>query len=570
MPRKNSYVTVTDLFCGAGGSSIGVRAAGAELKLGLNHWRKAIETHSTNFPEAMHEVCDVRSTDPRRYPSTDVLIASPECTAHTLAKGRRRKNIAQQDLFGKDGLDPAEERSRVTMWDVPRFAEYHQYNLVIVENVVDARLYWRPFDAWLQSMACLGYSHQLVFFNSMFAHPTPQSRDRLYVVFHRTGSKAPDLRITPRAWCFQCGRDVASVQAWKNPQRRWGKYGKRNQYLYCCPVCARVMEPYYFAAANAIDWSLKGERIGDRRVPLKEKTLERIRYGLAKFSRPYIVGLDHGGESGKCYDPLDPFRTQTARDNTALVEPFIAELRAHKHASGMDEPLSTLCAGGGHHGLVVPAGGTWNLEARSTDEAMPTMTTRDAYGVAFLASTNYFKTSHGVGEPMPTQVTEIQHGLVEGPRPFLISHYGGRHATHDIGDALPTQPGWPIHALIMGQQGGAVARPASRELPTVSTGGAISLLVSYTRTGSAHPVEEPFHTVHTHDGEALLEGRGIPEVDDCTFRMLKPHEIQRAMAFPEDYRVLGTERDKVKQLGNAVTPPVMSLLFERAVATLAG
>lgn len=52
---KNSYLTVTDQFCGAGGSSQGVRAlsrsmgGGLEVKLALNHWKLAIETHNNHL-----------------------------------------------------------------------------------------------------------------------------------------------------------------------------------------------------------------------------------------------------------------------------------------------------------------------------------------------------------------------------------------------------------------------------------------------------------------------------------------------------------------------------------------
>lgn len=42
-------ITFTDIFCGAGGSSIGLVSAGFELKLAANHWDRAIETHSSNF-----------------------------------------------------------------------------------------------------------------------------------------------------------------------------------------------------------------------------------------------------------------------------------------------------------------------------------------------------------------------------------------------------------------------------------------------------------------------------------------------------------------------------------------
>src|SRR5690606_35074931 len=135
---KSSHITVTDQFCGAGGSSQGVRNwatkyhGGIEVKLALNHWKLAIETHNTNFPDTLHDCTDISACDPRRYPSTDILITSPECTNHSLAKGQ--KSVKKQlDLFNNGKSDPAAERSRATMWDVCRFAEYHGYNAIIVE-----------------------------------------------------------------------------------------------------------------------------------------------------------------------------------------------------------------------------------------------------------------------------------------------------------------------------------------------------------------------------------------------------------------------------------------------------
>jgi DNA (cytosine-5)-methyltransferase 1 len=208
--RKSSALTVTDQFCGAGGSSLGAVAAGAELVLALNHWDLAVETHNTNFPNALHECTDIQACDPRRYPRTDLLITSPECVNHSQAKGRKRKQQAQLHLWEKPTIDPAAERSRATMLDVPRFAEYHQYECIIVENVVEARE-WILFDEWLLMMQKLGYRWETVYFNSMFAHPTPQSRDRMYVVFWKKGNPAPDLRFTPLAWCAQCGKNGVSV-----------------------------------------------------------------------------------------------------------------------------------------------------------------------------------------------------------------------------------------------------------------------------------------------------------------------------------------------------------------------
>lgn len=45
-------LTLTDLFCGAGGSSTGaITNAGIEVRVASNHWALAVETHNTNHPD---------------------------------------------------------------------------------------------------------------------------------------------------------------------------------------------------------------------------------------------------------------------------------------------------------------------------------------------------------------------------------------------------------------------------------------------------------------------------------------------------------------------------------------
>lgn len=93
-------LTVTDLFCGAGGSSLGAAGAGLTIELAANHWSTAIDVHQAHFPDARHDCADVSQVDPRRYPRTDILLASPECTNHSQARGvsRRRQDAAQRPL----------------------------------------------------------------------------------------------------------------------------------------------------------------------------------------------------------------------------------------------------------------------------------------------------------------------------------------------------------------------------------------------------------------------------------------------------------------------------------------
>jgi len=89
---KSTFITVTDMFCGAGGSSSGAHAAGAEIRLAMNHWKLAIETHNTNFPYTDHHCTDISASAPGYYPPTGTLIAPQEGTNHSLPKGQKQRN----------------------------------------------------------------------------------------------------------------------------------------------------------------------------------------------------------------------------------------------------------------------------------------------------------------------------------------------------------------------------------------------------------------------------------------------------------------------------------------------
>lgn len=382
-------LTVTDLFCGAGGSSSGAaEVPGVAVRMAANHWRLAVDTHNTNHPNTDHACADLSQVDPRLFPRTDVLWASPSCTNHSVARGRRRNVDSTPDLFGEILPDEAAERSRATMWDVVRFAEYHKYRAIIVENVVDAAK-WVMWPAWLQALDLLGYRHEVVYLNSMHAQaaglPAPQSRDRLYVVCWRAGDRSPDLNrwTRPKAWCERCDREVTAVQGWKNPARRWGRY--RAQYLWRCPsvTCRNsIVEPAWLPAASAIDWSLRGERIGDRRKPLAEKTMQRIQAGLDKFAGDPCV-----------------IRHYTPRGSYAQM------------STSVTAPSPTLTASA-VPGFLVPAGGTWREGSTSIGEPMPTRTTRETDGLLVPVEGRVGVYARHTADPVRTMTTRNETALV--------------------------------------------------------------------------------------------------------------------------------------------------------------
>ncbi|MGW9447108.1 DNA cytosine methyltransferase [Bacillus mobilis] len=383
-------ITISDFFCGAGGSSTGaIQVPGVTVSLAANHWDLAVETHNANHVDAMHDVADLSQVDPKRYPTTDIAWLSPSCTNHSLAKGVSRQS-QQPDLFGDTLPDIAAERSRATMWDVIRFAEHHRYRAIIVENVVDARE-WVLWPAWSAGLSALGYDFKVVSLNSMHAQGlgagAPQSRDRLYVVAWRKGERAPDLDkwTRPTAACDMHGQ-VRAIQAWKNPDKRVGKF--RQQYTWRCPrvECRNaVVEPAVRPASDAIDWSLPAARIGDRPKPLADKTMKRIRDGFAAYARPVLVPVE--GRDGKSARPADePMRTCTTRNETGLaVPPYVVELRGggSKHRA-VSAPLATVCASGNHHGLAIPdliAPYYGNTVARPAGEPLPTVTTVERHAL---------------------------------------------------------------------------------------------------------------------------------------------------------------------------------------------
>jgi len=550
---KKSYLTVTDQFCGAGGSSQGVRnlatkmGGGLEVHLAMNHWKLAIETHNTNFPDTHHDCADISNSDPRRYPSTDILITSPECTNHSLAKGKKRIT-GQTDMFDTSIWDESAERSRATMWDVPRFAEYHKYNIIIVENVVDARK-WLLWDAWLTAMHALGYNHKCTYLNSMHFFPTPQSRDRMYIVFWKKGNKAPDLDYRPLAYSAAAGRDINAIQVWKNNEKRYGKY--KTQYYYVCPETYTKVEPYYYSAFNCIDWSNLGTRIGDRKRPLSPNTIRRIKYGLDRFGNdPFQVVNYSPGYSRPLTDPV---YTITTNDHHGLLSPFVVN---DQHSSGIE------------------------CRVRSVNDKLPSIPTMPHLKLItppLIAKLEHASADNVISSmsPFNTQTTRQSMAMITPPAYIIEMNSSGKSKPIDRHTATFTAGGIN-HALLVNNKGKSNSKDICEALGCLTTKDHMGLMTTeawntfityYYGNNQASGVTDPTGTITTNDRMALVSSQQ-PEIEDCYYRMLMPREIKLGMAFDKDYTVLGSGKDQVKQLGNAVTPPAMEWLVTQCVNSL--
>ncbi|MFF2612353.1 DNA cytosine methyltransferase [Kitasatospora sp. NPDC058046] len=548
-------LTVMDWFCGAGGSSQGAHAVpGLRVSRAANHWKQAIDSHEANFPGVAHYRGDIRKAPVWAWPVTDIFWASPECTNWSMAKGQKREfdKAMQGDLlslyaeqeaekFGTDedgkpvGPTKEEEASRALMEEVPLYLRgvIERGGLVkagVVENVTDVRQ-WAEWDRWLNEIRKLGYYVKVIALNSMHADPrsvhrAPQSRDRLYVAYwHKSLGRHPDWDkwLRPKAWCKNCAEWVDSMQVFTMPGKDMGRY--RASYTYRCPktLCGQVVEPDVLSAAAAIDWSIAGTPIGDRpkteECPegLAVNTMARIRSGIKRYwPAP-------GGQADV----------------------------------GQGALFGEVLAGGQAAPLLVPAGGTWRTGAASVLDPMSTRTTRESDGlvippILIPCEGRDGKKAMSLDNPLRTQTTRLETALAYAA-PFVIPMRGGgdlekaRHITE------------PLHTVSAGgNHHGLITTPGD------------GLLVPYYGNGRAKPVSEPMGTQPTRDRWAFITPGGEYDVSKVLFRMLQPHEIGRAMSFADDYVVLGSKKNRVKQYGNAVTPNAAEVLLCALVECVTG
>ena len=218
-----------------------------------------------------------------------------------------------------------------------------------------------------------------------------------------------------------------------------------------------------------------------------------------------------------------------------------------------------MTAGGNHHGLVEPP-----LYIKQ-------------YGSAEKAGSM----AHKVSDPLGSVTTQDHHALLQPP--LVVTNNWGNRARPVAEEPLPTCTTAGTTALLVPVWGSTYVRPGADYTRTRSTHEPfvtqtadrdkavlvppLRATMSYYRTGQLRPVDEPVGAMTTKDRHAVVEA-STPQIEDCTFRMLEPHEIGAAMAFPEAYMVDGNKRQKVRLYGNAVTPPTMAWILGRAIASL--
>jgi DNA (cytosine-5)-methyltransferase 1 len=504
---------VADLLCGAGGSSTGASQALADMGLGMefvcvNHWPTAIETHRRNHPEARHYVQDIATVRPHLLVPEgylDLLMASPSCTHHSVARG------------GK----PTSDQQRSDPWHIITWLTELRVKRLIIENVWEFTG-WGPVDpatgrplperrgeyfhAWVETIRRLGFEPEWRKLNAAdYGDATTRQR---FILMARSD-----------------GRRVA----WPMPT-----HGKRR----AAAGLFDDLKPWR-PAREVIDWSIKGRSIFDRRKPLAAKTLSRILAGAVQhgWPQPYLVILRNHMAAQGIDAPLPTIAA--GGGHIGLAEPILLAPGRFGAARPTSDPLPTITTGGAGSPdpgcarpmLVEPfilsqaSGGA----PRAVSAPLPTATTDGAHAlVSPYYGSGSGDTCTSASEPLPTVTAKGRFGLV-----IPVTHADGSNRARDVEtDPLPT-------------------------LTTANRGELAFITAQHgERPGQAprvHSVETPLPTIPATGHTDLVE----PGPDyDILFRMLEPHELAAAMGFDSDrarYDFAGTKTEKIRQIGNAVS-----------------
>jgi len=255
-------VRTLDLFCGGGGSSWGARLAGADIVGAVDAWDIAGLTFGDNFPDAHVVTSTLHPRSNRKVfgnlRSIDLLLASPECTNHTCARGSREHD----------------EDSKRTARFVLNFARAFSPRWIVIENVRQMRG-WSGYPALLSEIKKSYKVRVQVLDAADFG--VPQRRRRLFITCDLERDPAPVTGIR--------NGNQLSVRDFIDPPGTWNT------------------KPLF-------------------RKKRAKPTLERARRAIADLGEgvPFLI-VYYGSDGAGGWQSLDrPLRTMTTLDRFGLVE----------------------------------------------------------------------------------------------------------------------------------------------------------------------------------------------------------------------------------------------------------
>jgi DNA (cytosine-5)-methyltransferase 1 len=202
MLRKSDAPTAVDLFCGAGGLSLGLRDAGFAVLMGIDSDPEAVETHRSLFPgiSAQWDLSDPEVVDRVarivRDGRVSLVAGGPPCQPFSSAGKALMRHLV------KTGRRAASDERRELWQSFVSIVEKSKPPAVLIENVPEMAL--EPTMAILRAMVhrleVAGYRVYTRLIET-WRYGVPQFRTRLFVAAVRDGHSfdwpaESDVRVT--------------------------------------------------------------------------------------------------------------------------------------------------------------------------------------------------------------------------------------------------------------------------------------------------------------------------------------------------------------------------------------
>lgn len=400
-----------DLFAGGGGASCGLTAAlGRSPTVAINHDDVALSMHAANHPETKHLTSSVWAIDPRdliaKGQTVDVMWSSPDCKHFSVAKGGKpvEKNIRDLGWVVVSWAERVKPKV-IFLENVPEWLTWGP--LDANDRPIESRK-GETFREWVHKLKALGYQ---VEWKELRAcdYGAPTIRKRLFVVARCDG--LPIVWPKPSHGCpttddvkngtLKPWVTAAEIIDWSLPTPSifdtsaeiMEKHGLRTKRPLVENTLRRIAlgvqryvidakEPFFvsyaqhggvnrsgFAPHHTITASKKdqnciviptmvqtgyGERAGqaprclDLHKPIGTMVAGGGKHGLVTA----FLAQNNTGVVG--HDAREPISTVTARGTQqSVISAHMLNLKGSKRsARSIDEPLSSICAGGGHAALV--------------------------------------------------------------------------------------------------------------------------------------------------------------------------------------------------------------------------
>lgn len=624
LPSARSTVTAwvdpdepdADSFAGGGGASLGIRRAYERLgierraeSVAINHWPDALRMYAANHNRARVYCEDIVKVDPvaasggKRYA---LAWFSPTCIYFSQAKG--------------GPLDETATKVRGLAWLACSWAASVAKPRVLCLENVKQFMQWGPLHrthnngcsaeiaaargkvtrAGKLVPKCLkGCSH---------LRPIKARRGTLFNAF---------VAKLERYYRFVSWRVLRACDYGAPTSReRFFLIASDEPVSWPAPTHGPGRAHTHRTAAECIDWSIPCPSIFDRKKPLVEKTLARIRTGIERFvfgaARPFIVPTSYGDKGGtdvRVSSVDEPARTIAGnRCGLAAVSPVVVRTahgdvdasgkRRGRGSHGADVPLGTTTSGGTDYAIATPylvhrSNGERVGQAPRTYSAERPLGTIVAQGekhaLALPVLVKNFSERDGgfaggqrIDQPAGTITAKDHHALSA----VTVTKLRGTSATHVAASSgSPTEPLDTIsasgthHALtacyLLRYNGTSTAQNANEPLSTIDTRdrfAVVQLELDTAITGRARRVA----SFLGYDAPIVLVIDGVEWVlVDIGFRMLTPRELFRCQGFPDTWIIDRgadgkplTKTAQIKCVGNSVPPQLAEAVATAAIQAI--